>query len=201
MHLRYEIWNLFSEELISIRHHWKQTMVLLKSEIIFDNLSSYERHYFVNKGTPSQGYGFSSSHVWMWELNYKESWTQKNSCFWTVVLEKTLESPLDFKEIKPVNCKGNWSWIFIGRTDAGQYFGHLIQRTDSFEKTLILGKIEGRRRRGQQRMRWLDGITDSMGLHKAEEGETRENAKLATLSCALGQYSLYVCFSCNICEL
>ena len=118
MHLRYEIWNLFSEELISIRHHWKQTMVLLKSEIIFDNLSSYERHYFVNKGTPSQGYGFSSSHVWMWELNYKESWTQKNSCFWTVVLEKTLESPLGCKEIQPVHHPGgDQSWVFTGRTD------------------------------------------------------------------------------------
>ena len=66
----------------------------------------------------SQGYGFSSGHIWMWELDYKESWAQKNWCFWTVVLEKTLESPLDSKEIKPVNSKGNQPWIFIGRTDA-----------------------------------------------------------------------------------
>ena len=65
----------------------------------------------------SQGYGFSSSHVWMWELDYKESWVPKNWCFWTVVLEKTLESPLDFKEIQPVRPKGNWSWVFIGRTN------------------------------------------------------------------------------------
>ena len=71
-----------------------------------------------NKGPSSQGYGFSSSHVWMWELNYKESRVQKNRCFWTVVLEKTLESPLDCKEIQPVHSKGNQSWIFIGRTDA-----------------------------------------------------------------------------------
>ena len=76
-----------------------------------------ERHYFVNKGPSSQGYGFSSSHVWMWELDYKESWAPKNWCFWTVVLEKTLESPLDCKEIQPVHPKGNQSWIFIGRTD------------------------------------------------------------------------------------
>ena len=93
------------------------------------------REYFTNKGPYSQSYGFSSSHVWIWELDYKEGWVLKNWCFWTVVLEKTLESPLDFKEIKPVNCKGNWSWIFIGRTDAGQYFGHLMWRTDSLEKT------------------------------------------------------------------
>ena len=86
--------------------------------------------------------------------------------FWTLVLEKTLESSLDFKEIQPVHPKGNQSWIVIGRTyaEAVQYFGHLMQRTDSLEKTLMLGKIEGRKRRGRQRMRWLDGITDSMDM-------------------------------------
>ena len=77
-----------------------------------------QRHYFVNKGLSSQSYGFSSSHVWMWELDYKESWAPKNWCFWTVILEKTLESPLDCKEIQPVHPKGNQSWIFTGRTDA-----------------------------------------------------------------------------------
>ena len=77
-----------------------------------------QRHYFANKGPSSQRYGFSTSHVWMWELDYKESWAPKNWCFWTVVLEKTLESPLDWKEIKPVHPKGNQSWVFIGRTDA-----------------------------------------------------------------------------------
>ena len=76
------------------------------------------RHYFANKGLSSQSHGFSSSHVWMWELDYKESWEPKNWCVWTVVLEKTLESPLDCKEIKPVNPKGNQSWIFTGRTNA-----------------------------------------------------------------------------------
>ena len=98
---------------------------------------------------------FSSSHVWMWELDYKESWALKNWCFWTVVLEKTLESPLDSKEIKPVNPKGNQSWIFIGRTDAeaeAPILWSLMWRTDSFEKTMMLGKIEGRRRGGRQRM-------------------------------------------------
>ena len=77
-----------------------------------------QRHYIVNKGLSSQGYGFSSGHVWMWELDYKESWTLKNWCFWTVVLEKTLESPLDYKEIQWVYPKGDQSWVFIGRTDA-----------------------------------------------------------------------------------
>ena len=76
-----------------------------------------QRHYFVNKGPSSQGYGFSSSHVWMWELDYKESWVPKNWCFWTVVLEKTLESHLDCKEIQPVHPKGDQSWVFIVRTD------------------------------------------------------------------------------------
>ena len=77
-----------------------------------------QRHYFANKGWSCQSYGFSSSHVWMWELHHKESWALKNWCLWTVVLEKTFESPLDFKDIKPVNPKGNQCWIFIGRTDA-----------------------------------------------------------------------------------
>ena len=74
-----------------------------------------QRHYFANKSSSSQSYGFSSGHVWMWELDCEESWVPKNLCFWTVVLEKTLESPLDCKEIKPINSKGNQSWIFIGK--------------------------------------------------------------------------------------
>ena len=80
-------------------------------------LNSKQRHYFVNKGPSSQGYGFSSGHVWMWELYYKESWAPKNWCFWIVVLEKTLQSPLDCKEVQPVRPKGDQSWVFIGRTD------------------------------------------------------------------------------------
>ena len=77
-----------------------------------------QRRYFASKGPSSQGYGFSSGHVWLWELDCKESWALKNWCFWTVVLEKVLESPWDSKEIQPVHSKGNHSWIFIGRTDA-----------------------------------------------------------------------------------
>ena len=102
----------------------------------------------------------------MWELDQKEGWALKNWHFWTV-LEKTLQSPLDCKEIKPVHPKGNQPCIFIGRTDAeaeAPIFGHQMWRTDSLEKTLILGKIEGRRRRGWQRMRWRDGITDLMDM-------------------------------------
>ena len=76
-----------------------------------------QRQYFANKGSSSQSYGFSSSHVWMWELDYKESWAAKNWCFWTMMLEKTLESPLDCKEIQPVHYKGDQSWVLIGRTD------------------------------------------------------------------------------------
>ena len=115
----------------------------------------------------SQSYGFPSSLVWMWELNHKEGWAPKNWCFWAVVLEKTLERPLDCKEIQLVHPKGNKYWIFIGRTDVEAettILSHLLQRTDSLEKTLILGKIEVRRRRVQQRMRWLDGITDSVDM-------------------------------------
>ena len=108
----------------------------------------------------------------MWELDYKESWEPKNWCFWTVVLEKTLESPLECKEIQLVHPKGNQSWIFMERLRLKlklQYFGHLMWRADSVEKTLMLGKIEGRRRRGRQRMRWLDGITGSMNMSKLRE--------------------------------
>ena len=104
-----------------------------------------QRHYFTNKSLSSQRHGFSSRHVWMWELEYKESWAPKNWCFWTVVLEKTLESPLDCKEIQPVNPKGNQSWKSLEGLmlkSKLQYFGHLIWRTDSLEKTLMLGKIE-----------------------------------------------------------
>ena len=111
----------------------------------------------------SQGYGFAYKVLEFKE--YKESWAPKNRCFWTVVFEKTLESPLDCREIQPVHPKGNQSWICIGSTDAeaeNQYFSHLMWRTDSLEKTLMLGKIGGGRRREQQRISWLDGITDSM---------------------------------------
>ena len=99
----------------------------------------------------------------MWELDYKESWVQKNWCSWTVVLEKTLESPLDCKEIQPVHPKDQ-SFKGPMLELKLQYFGHLMQRADSLEKTLILRKIEGRQRREWQRMWWLDGITDSIDM-------------------------------------
>ena len=134
-----------------------------------------QTHYLANKDPYSQSYGFSSSHIWMWELAHKEGWVSTNSGFWTVVLEKTLESPLDCKKIKPVNPKWNQPWILLeGLMLKLQYFGHLMQRADSLEMTLMLGNIEGRRRRGQQRTRWLDGITDitdsmDMSLSKLQE--------------------------------
>ena len=96
-----------------------------------------QRHYFANKGPSSQTYGFSSSHVWMWELDYKECWVPKNWCFWTVVLEKTFESPLDWKEIQPVNSKGNQSWVFTGRTDA-EVEAPILWPPDA--KTQLIGK-------------------------------------------------------------
>ena len=99
-------------------HEIKRRLFLIrKVKTNLDNILKKQRHYFANKGPSSQGYDFSSGHIWMWELDYKESWAPKNQCFWTVVLEKTLESPLDCKEIQPVHPKGNQSWIFIGRTD------------------------------------------------------------------------------------
>ena len=139
---------------------WKESYDLPRQHI------KNQEHYFADKGPSSQTYGFSSSHVWVCELDHK-SLALKNWCFWTVVLEKPLESPLDCKEIQPVNPKGNQSWIFIGGLMLKlklQYFGHLMWRTDSLEKTPMLGKIEGRRRRGQQRMRWLNGNTNSVDL-------------------------------------
>ena len=130
-----------------------------------------QKHYFANKGPSSQSYGFSNSHVWMWDLDYRESWARQNLCFWNVVLEKTLESPLDCRGIQPVHYEGDQRGIFWERMMLKlkiQYFGHLIRRIDSLEKTLMLGAVGCRRRRGQQRMRWLDGIIDSMDMSLCE---------------------------------
>ena len=125
-----------------------------------------QRRYFANKGPSSQGYGLSSGHVWMWELDYKESWVLKNWCFWTVVLEKTLESPLDCKEIQPVHPKGNQSWVFTGRTDVEAettIFWPPDEKSWLIAKDPDVGK-DWRQERGRQRMRWLDSITNSMNM-------------------------------------
>ena len=128
-----------------------------------------QRHYFVNKGPSSQGYGFSSRHVWMWELDYKESWVPKNWCFWTVVLEKTLESLLDCKGIKSVSPKGNQSWIFIGRTEAeAPILWPPDVKSWLIGKDPDAGKIEGRRRRGWQE--------EMVGWHHRLNGHEFEQA-------------------------
>ena len=129
-----------------------------------------QRHYFANKGPSSQNYSFSSGHVWMWELDYKESWVPRNWCFWTVVLERTLESPLDCKVIQPVHPKGDQSWVFIGRTDA-EAETPILWPSD-VENRLIwkdpdAGKDWRQERRGWQRMRWLDG-TNSTDISLSE---------------------------------
>ena len=126
-----------------------------------------QRHYFANKGPSSQGYGFSSSHVWIWQLNYKEGWALKNWFFWTVVLENTLESPLDSKEIQPVHPKGDQSWVFIGRTDVEAetpIFWPLDVKSWLIWKDPHARKDWRREEKGRQSMRWLDGITDSMDM-------------------------------------
>ena len=126
-----------------------------------------QRHHFANKGPHCQSYGFSSSHVQMWELDHKEGGALKTWCFWIAVLEKTLESPLDSKEIKPVNPKGNQPWIFIGRTDAETETPILWPpdaKSQLSRKYPDVGKDWDRRRRGQQRIIWLDGITDSIDM-------------------------------------
>ena len=133
-----------------------------------------QRHHFVNKVLSSQGYGFSSSYIWMWKLDYKESWAPKNWCFqklwcWRRLLRvpwtarRSNQSIL--REISP-GCSLEGLMLKLKL----QYSGHLMRRADSFEKTLMLGKIEGRRRRGRQRMRWLDGITDPMDMVWVDSG-------------------------------
>ena len=137
---------------------WKESYDQPRQHII------KQRHYFANKGQSSQGYGFASGHVWMWELDYKEGWRIDGFRLWC--WRRLLRVPWTarwsnqsiLKEINP-------EYLSEGLMLKLQYFGHLMQTADSLEKTLMLGKTEGRRRREWQRMRWLDGITDSMHMH------------------------------------
>ena len=136
-------------------HEIKRQLILGRTAIAnLDSILKSRDITLLTKVPSSQSWGFSSSHVWMWVLGYKEHWVLKNWCFWTVVLEKTLESPSDCKEIQPVHPKGNQSWTFIRRTDTeAPILWPLMWRADSLEKTPMLGKIESRKRRGRQRMR------------------------------------------------
>ena len=130
------------------------------------NIKTYQA-YFNNKDPSSQSYGFSSSHVWMWELDYKESWAPKNWCFelwcWTRLLIVSWAARRSNQSIlKEISPKYSWEGLMLKLKL--QYFGHLMGRTASLKKFLMLGKIEGRRRRGQQRMKWLSGVTNSMDM-------------------------------------
>ena len=138
---------------------WKETYDQPRQHI------KKQRHYFANKSPSSQSYGFSSSHVRMWELDHEENWMPKNWCFWTVVLEKTLESPLDCKEIKPVHPKGNQSWIFIGRTDA-EVEALILWPPNA--KNWLIGKDSdaGKDWRQEEKGMTEDGITNSDDHHQ-----------------------------------
>ena len=140
----------------------------IKQHLIYDKPRQHfekQRHYFADKGPSSQGYGFPSSHVWMWELDFKEGWALKNWCFWTVVLKQTLENPLDCKEIKPVNPKGNQSWIFIRRTDA-EAGAPILWPPDA--KSCLNGKDPDASKDWSQRewqgIGWLESLKDSMDM-------------------------------------
>ena len=146
---------------------WKKAMTNL------DSLLKKQRRHFADKDLSRQSYGVPSSHVQMGELNHKESWALNKRCFQTVVLEKTLEGPLDSKEIKPVHPKGNQLWKFIRRTGAETEAPILWSPdADPLEQILILQKTDGRRRRGQQMMRLLDGFNESMDMSLSKPWET-----------------------------
>ena len=143
---------------------------LLLGRKAMTNLDSIlnSRHYFANKGPSSQSYGFSSSYAWMWELDHEEGRAPKNWCFQLWCWRSLLRVPRTARRsnrsiLKEINPEYSLEGLMLKLKL--QYFGHLMRRTNSFEKTLMLGKIEGRRRRGWQRMRWLDGITDSMDMN------------------------------------
>ena len=165
---------------LGLQNHCGQWLQPWNSKMFAPRKESYDKpsqcikkqwHLFDNKGPYSQSYGFSSSHVWMCELDCEESWAPNNWCFWTVVLEKTLESPWTARRsnqciVKEISAGCSLEGLMLKLKL--QYFGHLMRRVDSLKKTLMLGGIGGKRRRGQQRMRCLDGITNSMDVSLSE---------------------------------
>ena len=180
---RWEKWQIFSSWALKLL--WMVTVAMkLENDCFLEGKLWYlgrkrrqrikkQRHHFASKSLYSQSYGLSISHVQMWELSHKEGRVLNNWYCWSVVLEKTLESPLDSKKIKPVNPKEtNPEYSLEGLMLKLKllYFGHLMMRADSLEKTLMLGKIEDRRRRGWERMTWLEGITDSWTWTWANSG-------------------------------
>ena len=142
-----------------------------------------QRHHFANRDPSSQSYDFSSSHVYMWELDYKESWGTKNWCFWTVVLEKTLESPLDCKEIQPVNPEGNQSWIFIGRTDA-EAETPILWPPDA--KSWLTGKDPGTKKHWWQEKKGMtkDEMVEWLNGHEFEQGLGAGDGQASLVCCS-----------------
>ena len=176
-------------------HEIRRRLLLSKKTMTNLDRVLKSRHYSADKGFYNQGDGLRPcGHVRLWELECKEGKTPKNWCLWTVVLEKTQESPFDSRETKPLNLKGNQPWILFGRTEAPvfwpsdtnsqliglmlklklQYFGHLMLIADSLEKSLMPRKMDGRRR-GCQKMRWLDGISDAMDMNLGKLREMVRN--------------------------
>ena len=156
-------WAPKSLQMVTAAMKLRHLLLSRKAMTNLDSMLKSRDNYFADRGLFSQSYDFSSSHVWMWKLDYKESWVPKNWWFWTVVLEKTLESPLDCQEtnqsiLKEISPEYSLEGLMLKLKL--QYFGHLMQRIDSLAKTLMLGKTEGRKRREQKKVRWLDGITD-----------------------------------------
>ena len=179
---------------LGIQNHCRQWQQPRKSKMLALWKKSYDkprqhirrqRHHFANKGLSSQSYSFSSSHVQMWELNHKEGWVLRNWCLRIVVLDKTLESFLDSKEVKQINPKGNQLRVFIGRNDAeseAPIFGHLMRRGDSLEKILKLGKNEGQRRRGDRE--WDVGWHHWINGHKLEQTPGDSEGQVSLVCCS-----------------